>query len=122
MARWERWENSEVAQSERWEGSEVATKVGGGVVRRQGRKDGRAVRWQGGRFFVLFMVGGRRVRPRFHLFVSDAIQRNEGTGCVQDILAWPQGMERFSLDLTQFVRNVAGCGSVWNSWSQTNLK
>ena len=30
MARWERWENSEVAQSERWEGSEVAAKVGGG--------------------------------------------------------------------------------------------
>ena len=95
---------------------------GGGVVKWQGRKDGRAVRWQGGRFFVLFMVGGRRVRPRFHLFVSDAIQRNEGTGCVQDILAWPQGMERFSLDLMQFVRNVAGCGSVWNSWSQTNLR
>ena len=76
MARWERWENSEVAQSERWEGSEVAAKVGGGggVVRRQGRKDGRAVRWQGGRFFVLFTVGGCRVRPRFHLFISDAIQ------------------------------------------------
>ena len=73
MARWERWENSEVAQSERWEGSEVAAKVGG-VVRRQGRKDGRAVRWQGGRFFVLFTVGGCRVRPRFHLFISDAIQ------------------------------------------------
>ena len=30
MARWERWESSEVAQSERWEGSEVAAKVGGG--------------------------------------------------------------------------------------------
>ena len=30
MARWERWENSELAQSERWEGSEVAAKVGGG--------------------------------------------------------------------------------------------
>ena len=73
MARWERWENSEVAQSERWEGSEVAAKVGG-VVRRQGRKDGRAVRWQGGRFFVLFTVGGCRVRPKFHPFISDAIQ------------------------------------------------
>ena len=24
------------------------------------------------------------------------------------------GMERFSVDLTQAVRNVAGCGSVWN--------
>ena len=24
-------------------------------------------------------------------------------------------MERFSLDLTKAVRNVTGCGSVWNS-------
>ena len=35
-------------------------------------------RWQGRRFPVLFAGGGRRVRPRFHLFVSDANQRNEG--------------------------------------------
>ena len=80
VARWERWENSEVAQSERWEGSEVFGKNGrrGGVVRWQGRKEGRVVRWQGGRFPVLFKTGGRRVRPRFHLFISDANQRNEG--------------------------------------------
>ena len=32
------------------------------------------------------------------------------------------GMERFSVDLTQAVRNVAGCGSVWNLWSQTDLR
>ena len=32
------------------------------------------------------------------------------------------GMERFSVDLTQTVRNVAGCGSVWNSWLQTDLR
>ena len=31
------------------------------------------------------------------------------------------GMERFSLDLTQAVRNVAGCEGVWNSSSQTDL-
>ena len=35
-------------------------------------------RWQGRRFPVLFKVGGIRVRPRFHLFVSDPNQRNEG--------------------------------------------
>ena len=49
MARWERWESSEVA---RWE-------VPGFI---QGR--------------------GCRVSPRFHLFVSDVNQRNEGAGCV----------------------------------------
>ena len=42
MARWERWENSEVAQSERWEGSEVAAKVGGGG----GCETARQERWQ----------------------------------------------------------------------------
>ena len=39
---------------------------------------GGLVRWQGGRFPVLFNSGGRRVKPRFYLFVSDANQRNEG--------------------------------------------
>ena len=42
MARWERWENSEVAQSERGEGSEVAAKVGGGG----GCETARQERWQ----------------------------------------------------------------------------
>ena len=40
VTRWERWEGSEMARWERWESSEVA-------------------RWE---------IGGRRVRPRFHLF------------------------------------------------------
>ena len=31
--------------------------------------------------------------PRFHLFVSGTYQRNEGEGCVQDILALPQGLK-----------------------------
>ena len=34
--RWERWENSEVAQSERWEGTEVAIWERGRVVSREG--------------------------------------------------------------------------------------
>ena len=33
---WERWENSEVAQSERWEGTEVAIWERGRVVSREG--------------------------------------------------------------------------------------
>ena len=53
-------------------------KGGRGGVKLQGEKDGRVARWQGGRFPVLFKDGGRRVRPRFHLFVSDANQQNEG--------------------------------------------
>ena len=47
-------------------------------MRWNGQKDGRVVKWQGGRFTVLFTGGGRRVRPRFHRFVSDANQQNEG--------------------------------------------
>ena len=39
------------------------------------------VKWQGGRFLALFKSRGHRVRPRFHLFVSDVNQqRNEGAG------------------------------------------
>ena len=43
----------------------------------QGGKDGRVVRWQCGRFLVLFKGGGCRVKPRFHMFVSDTKQQNE---------------------------------------------
>ena len=60
---------------------------------------------------VLFKGERCRVSPRFRLFVSDVNQWNEGAGCAQDILA---GMERFLLDLTQAVKNVVGCDSVWN--------
>ena len=35
----------------------------------KGRKDGRVVRWEGGRFLILFKGGGCRVSPIFHLFV-----------------------------------------------------
>ena len=36
------------------------------------------VRWEGGKFLVLFKEGGHRVRPRFYLFVSDINHGNEG--------------------------------------------
>ena len=43
-------------------------------MRWQGGKGGRVAKWQGGRFLVLLESGGRRVSPRFHLFVSDVDQ------------------------------------------------
>ena len=49
------------------------------------------VRQKGGRYLVLFKDGGHKVSPKFHLFVSDANQGNEGLGWVQDFLAWLQG-------------------------------
>ena len=86
---------------------------GGRVVRWQGR---RVVKWQGGRLLVLSMGGERRVSPRVHLFVSDVNQKSKGAWCVQDFHSCvATGMERFSLDLTKTVKNVAECGSVWNS-------
>ena len=61
-------EGSEVARREKWESSEVTC----------------------GRFLVIFNGGGHRVAPRFHLFVSDVDQWNEGAGRVQDHLAWSE--------------------------------
>ena len=58
--------------------------MGGGAMARREIWESSEV--TSGRFPVLFKGGGRRVRLRFHLFVSDANQRDEG-GCVQDILA-----------------------------------
>ena len=50
-------------------------------MRWQGGKGRRVVKWQGGRFLVLFKCGGHRMSPRFHLFVSDVDQQwNKGAG------------------------------------------
>ena len=49
-------------------------------MRWQGRKGGQVVRWEGGRFLVLFKGGVNRVSPRFYLFVSDVNQGKEGDG------------------------------------------
>ena len=62
----------------RWEGERI--------VRWQGGKGGRMVRQKGGRYLVLFKDGGHKMSPRFHLFVSDVNQGNEGLGWVQDFL------------------------------------
>ena len=48
------------------------------------------MRQHSGRFLVIFKGGRRRVAPRFHLFVSDVDQQNEGAGWVQDYFAWPE--------------------------------
>ena len=64
------------------------------VVRWEGGKVWKVVRWQGGeggRYLVLFKCGGQKMSLRFHLFVSDVNQGNEGVGWVQDFLAWLQG-------------------------------
>ena len=54
---------------------------GARVVRWQGGKGGRMAKWQGGRFPALFKSRGHRMRPRFHLFVSDVNQqRKKGAG------------------------------------------
>ena len=47
--------------------------------------------WEDGRFLVLFKSGGRRVSPRFLLFLSDVNQGKGGAGWVQAFLPWPQG-------------------------------
>ena len=58
LERWERWEGGEVRKVGKvgWWGWEEET-------------GGRLVRWEVERFLVLFKVGGRKVSPRFHLFV-----------------------------------------------------
>ena len=62
-------ESNEVARWERWESSEVA-------------------RWEVPGFIRGWRTQGE---SKFYLFISDVNQQNEGAGCVQDILAWPQG-------------------------------
>ena len=69
VVRWHGWRGWEVV---RWQFGKR-----GRVVRWQVRKDGRVARWQGGRFLVLFIDGRCRVKPRFHLFISDANQQNK---------------------------------------------
>ena len=64
------------------------------------------MKWQGERFLVVFNGGECRVTPRFHLFVSDADQLNDGAGWVQDDFAWPQILKEFSLTLHKLLKMV----------------
>ena len=106
----------------RWQGEK-----GGRIVRWHSQRGGKVLRWQkGGRrgemarrerwessevasWEILCFIQGWETQGETKIF-SQCLPR-----CVQDILAWLQGMERFPLDVTQAVRNVAGCRSVWNS-------
>ena len=64
---------------------------------------------------VLFKGGICRVSSRFHLFVSDVNQWNERVEMGTRFSCMTAGMEILSLDLMQAVKNILGCGSVWNS-------
>ena len=87
IRRWKRWEDSKLGRSERWEGGEMVS-----WERREGSEVESWERWQGGKFLVLFKGRGRRVSPRFHLFVSDVNQRNEGAVWIhEDFLVWSHG-------------------------------
>ena len=50
----------------------------------EGGKGETAVRWKGEKYQVLFKVAGRRVIPRFYIFVSGVNQKS-------DFLVWSQG-------------------------------
>ena len=60
-------------------------------MRWQGGKGGRMVRQKGGRYLALFKGGEHKMSPRFHLFVCDVNQGNEGVEWIQDFLVWPHG-------------------------------
>ena len=59
------------------------------MARWKGWENGEAERWEVPGFCS--RVGGHKMSPRFHLFVSDVNQENQGVGWVQDFLAWLQG-------------------------------
>ena len=83
-------------------------------MRREGGKGGRVLRWQGGRFLVLFKGGRCRVSQTFHLFVSHVNQWNKRDRMDSRCSCVDTGMEKLPLNLTQVVKNMVGFGSVWN--------
>ena len=72
------------------------------------------MRWQGGRFLVLFKGGGLKVRPKFYRFVSGVNQKKRRSRICSRNFCVAAGLEKFFLDLTQTVTNMAGCRSVSN--------
>ena len=59
------------------------------VVRWQGGKGGRIVRWHGERFLVLFEGGGLKVSPRFHLLFLMLINETKEQGVFKIFLRGP---------------------------------
>ena len=76
LVTWEVWKDGRV---ERWKGERI--------VRWQGWRGGRLVRLPGGRGLLVLLKGGE-VSPRFHLFVSNINEWNEGARWLQYFLAW----------------------------------
>ena len=97
-----RWQGGKGGRILRWHVGR-----GGRVVRRQGGKGWRVSRWQG---FLCYS----RVSQRFHLFVSDVNQWNKSNRMGSRCSCVVAGMKKLPLDLTQVVKNMVGCGSVWN--------
>ena len=63
------------------------THDGSEVARWERRESKEVTRWE---VPGLIGGGGCSVSPRFHHFVSDVNQRNEGAGRIQGILVWSQ--------------------------------
>ena len=52
---------------------------------------GKVAEWwggKGGRFLVLFKIGGLRMSSKFHLFVYDVNQGNERERLAKDFITW----------------------------------
>ena len=80
-------------------------------MRWQGGKGRRVVRWEDGRFLVLFKGGEDSVSPRFYLFVSDV---NQGVKGRSDVNRGNEGdglkiFLRASRDGKTLLRSSASC-------------
>ena len=58
--------------------------------------------------------------PRFHLFVSDVDQWNEGAEWVQDYSTW-QEIWKDSPEILCKLLKINGFGTVWNSYMACGL-
>ena len=97
-------EDSEVAKLERWEGSEVTSwkRWDGGEV----------TRWEVNGFIQEWDMQGELKISSFCFWCN---QWNERVEMGTRFSCMTAGMEILSLDLMQAVKNIVGCGSVWNS-------
>ena len=67
------------------------------------------------------IICGRRVTPRFHLFVSDVCQGNEEAKWVQDFFAWIQRWKYSFYIFRELLKNrecalEVGCRGVLRTW------
>ena len=76
------WESSKLARWKSWESSEV-------------------VRWE---VPCCIKGWGTQVNSKFHLFVSDVDQKNDGAGWVQHDILWQQRWKESSQTLRQLLK------------------